>query len=377
MIVARLPAPLFGALLLSLAPLTGCATSGDGVVRELWRVDLDHRSPQSAYGYSLPANANGLLVAAGQDARVHFFDRSGREVRRIAIEAASESGALTLRGGTVVVGDIKGNLYGIDPVAGTRLWRTKLDSIFLGTPQPIGNDFLIQTIDSRIYRIGENGEKRWSYTGPLGGMTMHVGSSPQVADGRIYALFGNGDLVALNGDNGDLLWRRQLILDASATVLSELRTAVADPLLLSGFAYEGRESMPVLIAPIYQGEMLAASAADGSRVAAWNLSLKSAPLLHGATLYAADSNGALAAIDAKSGQLLWKKTVAANVELNGPVEHGGALWLGAADGTLFKIDFEGKVLGTAKVEGQIDRAPLATPDGLVVRDHLGTLYLFQ
>jgi outer membrane protein assembly factor BamB len=297
---------------------------------------------------------------------VRVFHLNGNELRRIPIAAPCESGAVALSDGLVVLGDVYGGLYAIDPVGGVIKWKHALSSVLLGQPVRIGEDVLVQTADNRIYRFGPDGAKRWSYTGNLGGLSLHQGAAPVVAGDTIYAVFANGDAVALKADSGNLIWRRQLILDSSAAVLSELKTPVADPVLAGD----------MLIVSIYQDNLLALSTKTGEQIWLRALSVKSTPLLDHGILYVATSKGEVLAIEPENGQSLWRQKLGGG-ELVGPVQWQDQLAVADESGHVYLLRKDGELAGYKDMGGRFDRPPVVTARGLLVRKGSGSLHLIH
>ena len=368
--------------------LSSCATlsggeddssQSSGTVQKVWSVDVDQREPRDPAGFSQPAvvpGANGKIVIAGRDARVRVYDFSGTELHRVAIDEPSDSGALALPNGVVVVGDVGGVLYGIDPVEGSILWRNQLSSPFLSQPVLLQDGFLIQTSDNRIYSFSIDGKKRWSYVAHGGGLSIYLTASPLVVDTTIYAVFTNGDAVALKSDSGDLLWRRQLLLSSDAAVLSELRAPISDPVMLKQ-GHIGIENVEnTVLVGFYQGELLALSARDGSQQFSKEVSIKSAPLVDDGHLYIASASGEVESIDLATGATQWKQKLS-NGELLGPVLWQGSLWVADDRGSLLRLNHDGQKRGEITFDGRIERMPTVTPAGVLVRTGLGVLTLIR
>jgi len=373
-------------LLLLAVTLSCCAgLSGDGfwqssrAIQRVWSVDVDQRKPGDPEGFSQPAivtNSDGKIVIAGRDARVRVYDFNGSELHRIAIDEPSDCGALALSNGVVVVGDIGGLLYGIDPAKGSILWRYQLSSPFFSQPVPLQDGFLIQTSDNRIYRFSNDGEKQWSYAGSAGGLGIYLTSSPLVVDATLYAVLTNGDAVALKVDSGDLLWRRQLLLNTDAPVLSELRAPIATPVMLKQ-GYIGIEKFEsAILVGFYQGDLLILSARDGRQLFAKEISIKSTPLVDHGTLYVATASGELVSIDLATGATQWKQKFT-DGELLGPVLWEDSLWLANDRGSVLRISRDGEKRGEIAFNGRIERMPTVTPAGILVRTGLGTLTLIR
>ncbi|MFC1567864.1 PQQ-binding-like beta-propeller repeat protein [Pseudomonadota bacterium] len=340
---------------------------------------MDHRKPGEPAGFSQPAviaGSNGKIVIAGRDARVRVYDFNGSELHRIAIDEPSDSGALALPNGTVVVGDVGGVLYGIDPVKGSILWRYQLSSPYLSQPVLLQNGFLIQTSDNRIYRFSTNGEKQWSYAAHGGGLSIYLTASPLVVETTIYAVFTNGDAVALKVDSGDLLWRRQLLLNTDAAVLSELRAPISDPVMLKQGHIGIEEVEDVILIGFYQGELLILSASDGRQLFSKEVSIKSAPLIDNHHLYIASASGELESIDLATGATQWKKKLSSG-ELLGPVVWQDSLWLADDRGALLRLSRDGQKRGEIAFDGRIEHMPTVTSSGVLVRTGLGVLTLIR
>ncbi|NWF35605.1 PQQ-binding-like beta-propeller repeat protein [Mariprofundus sp. KV] len=384
--IAQLRLPLFAALL---ALLCGCSmnpfASQEGEQKPVvettsdisivWRSDLDQRQPASSAGMSNPAiatsEAGEVIVAGAQDKRVRILNSSGREIHRVALSAAGESGGLQLANGLVVVGDVGGKVFGIDINEGRVAWSIQLSSSLLSRPVLIGSDFIIQTETNQVFRFSQRGEKVWSYSGPPAGLGMQLLPSPVVFRDQVYVAMRNGDVVALKAESGSFLWQRQLLINSDAAVLRDLKVPVATPLLIPAEQSGKHEDM--LAVPVFQGELFFLSLQDGSTLMSRAISSKGSPLLIGNRVYVADAQGALSMLDAAGGETLWKQKLS-DVELTGPIFWNQMLWLADESGKVFRLNLDGKLLATVELGGRIDLTPVASSDGVLVRNNLGTLF---
>lgn len=339
-----------------------------------WAADLDQRPPKSPEAFSQPVvirrGGGWRVVAGGMDARLHVLDAAGREIRRIALDAPVRSGAVELAGGLVVVADTDGGVYGIDPDRGRILWKAQVGSMVTSTPVRLGDGFVIQTVDNRLYRFTARGEQVWAHTGALGGLAMLRTPSPLVHGDTVVAVFTNGDVVALKAGSGILLWKHQLLLDTEAAVLSELKVPTAQPVWVEA---DGEDR---IVVPVFQGELNWLSARDGSLIKTRRLSVPCTPLLEGDVLYAATSDGRLLALDAREGETRWAKKLGAG-SLCGPADAGSALVVAASDGRVFAVSREGAVRGVLHLPGRLHRAPVPAPGGVLVRAADGIVRLIK
>ncbi|MDX8403540.1 MAG: PQQ-binding-like beta-propeller repeat protein, partial [Mariprofundaceae bacterium] len=380
-------------LIFSIITLSSCASwyAGEadegvpvsvGTIQTIWSVDVDQREPGEPAGFSqaavVPAHGSSqeLIVIGGRDSRVRVYDLSGRELHRITIHEPSDSGALALSNGLVVLSDVGGMLYGIDPVQGNIAWEYQLSSPFLAQPVLLNDGFLIQTMDNRIYHFSLDGSKLWSYAGQGAGLGMYMTASPLVVDHTVYVVFTNGNAVALKADSGDLLWRRQLLLNTDAAVLSELRAPISTPVHLNQAVLGIEKTGDTLLVAFYQGKILVLSRVDGAQLFAKDVSTKSSPLIDQGHIYIANASGEVEAIDLVSGATVWKNKFS-DGELLGPVAWKDALWVADDRGIVMRLGRDGRQQASVTLNGRIERAPIVTSAGLLARTGLGVLTLLR
>lgn len=344
-----------------------------------WMVDLDQRRPGSVGGFSIPLvlhrEGGDVVIAGAADKRVRIYDAvNGKELKRIALQAPCESGAVQLANGLVVLGDVRGMIYAVDPEAGLIRWRQQLSSMIQGRPVFASGVVLVQTANNRVYAFSQDGKKLWSYSGPSSGLGMRAGPSPLVHGSQVYVVLNQGDVIALKLESGDLLWKRQLLLSNDAAVFGELQIPVADPVLIP--AEQTGSFEDVIAVAMYQGDLILLSGVDGREIARRKLSLKHAPVLVQHILYAADSSGNLLALETRSARTLWKRKLSRG-ELAGPVFAQQSLWLGDETGEVFRVSLDGRLLASRTLPGRIERAPVPLGQGVLVRSNLGVLYALQ
>jgi len=367
-------------LLASSSPLVAEPAASSSTLKVVWSTDVDGRKPRDALSFSAPVvtgtGKQARIVIGGADARVHIYDMHGQELYRLPIDKNSDSGAVTLASGLVVLGDSQGRLYGVDAEQGQVLWHVDLSSSVTGIPLAVGEDVVVQTTDNNLYRINAKGKKVWSFASQQAGLGLYISSSPMLHDGKLYALLGNGDAIAMDAQTGDLIWRKQLLLDTDAAMLSELKAPQARPLWLSKISFDGRVLHDVVLFSFYQGKIFVLHQNNGNTMLSQNLSLKSPPVLLNNSLYFVDTKGLLQAINRNTGQQRWKKTLSIQ-EWMGPIVWHRTLWLVGQDGKLLKVSLKGNILASLDMGGSVERLPVVTDHGLLLHNTLGGLYLIH
>jgi len=375
------------ALLIAVTVLAACAnhTASDLTspaakqsIDVLWQTDVDNRKPQDAMSFSRPM-VSGLLPEAtiaigGLDARIHVMSMSGHEQARLPMEENSDSGGVELKNGLIVIGDTGGVLYAIDPVKKATVWTLQLSAAVTGTPVAVGTDLLVQTIDDHLYRVSGDGKKQWVFSAKAETLGLYISPTPLLKDDRIYTLLSNGDALALNATTGDLLWRKQLLLDARSGALGSMRVPMATPLVLPSLKMGGNTFSDILLVAFYQGEIFMLKRQDGASLMSHKISLKSSPVVQGDYMFMADSHGEVQAWNIKTGVLIWHRTVSTG-ELMGPVLWQKQLWVQDDQGQVFRLNADGDLLATRAFPGRFDRLPVITVDGLLYHNNLGGLYM--
>jgi len=370
----------FMALMLGL--MSGqCAAYATQAIETVWIVDVDQRLPNSPVALSNPAvvqhNQDTWVVLGGRDSWVHVYDlKSGHEIKRFYLGVPCDSGALALRNGLVVLGDIKGRLYGLDPVNGSIVWQKDLTASFTTNPVAIDDDFLIQTADNELYRFSADGEKRWSYSGLKNTLSLYMGAEPEVQGEFVYAVLNNGDAVKIKAYTGDLIWKRQTIVSNFSALLSDLKAVLAKPLLVPSLHLTGEQVENVLLVPVFHGELMVLETEDGSQAFSLPVSLKASPSLQQDKMYMADSAGFLHLYNIKKGNRVWSKKISAH-GLIGPVPFADKLWLTNDNGKIFRVNMDGEIEQTQVLLGNVARAPIATDMGLVYRTDRGEMVLVK
>lgn len=189
---------------------------------KLWRVDLDTTINVG------PSGSEELLLFGGDAEVIALHKQDGS----LAWRAAVSSEVLSLpvqKGGTVVVHAIDGNIVGLDAKSGRQRWRHSEAVPILslrgsGNPVVVGELVLCGTANGKVVALGlDDGTLRWQTTVavPHGRSELErmvdVDADLAVADGIVYAVSYQGNLVAMTLSGGQLMWSREI---ASATGIS-------------------------------------------------------------------------------------------------------------------------------------------------------------
>jgi len=316
---ARTGWPLRPALYLGLAMLLILASVG-GIWLTTDREDQPHRLLAPAVATPGPDTSSGWSHFKGDAAR-------RGEANAGPIEQPTELWRYQANGPCIpvpaVVGDTvyapceDASLYAIDATSGNLRWTFTAEPPvpFVEGTTVAGDLVYALGGDNALYAIDiTTGEERWRFD------AAPVGLTPAVADGLAVTGTADGFLIGIEADTGEEQWRYQLPEGSAPRV----------PALLDGVAYVGSEAGDFTAIDITTGELLwtvdTGDNPTGTAVVADGIAYIGSA--------AEDQTGSLAAYDAESGELLWRR----DDPMHSPSVSNGVGYSGSGDGTVYAFD---------------------------------------
>ena len=261
--------------------------------------------------------------------------------------------------------------------------------------EPVGQKGIVYTIDSAGYVqavSAANGKKIWGTLLPEKGAARRVstvGSGLALAEGRLFASLGTGQVVALDANNGTELWRVDLnspVRSAPAVYGGRLFVVTADNRLTALAQDDGRtlwqhyaflESVSLLgraapaidngigVAAFASGDVIAFRPENGSIL--WTESLggtrinaagaeindiRARPVIDGDKVFVVSSGGLLSALDLKTGGVIWEREIGG---INQPWLAGDVLYIVSSYAELTALEASsGKILWVNQLTQWLD-----------------------
>jgi len=345
------PLPLLSSVKEVLRPLW-TSSSGVGSARQFLRL----RSIVME-GRVVVSNANGSVAA---------YDASGGgQLWR------TETG-ITLSGGTgggdglVVIGGSKGEVVALNPKEGSERWHTSLSSEVLAPPVAADGIVVVRTMDGRVVGLSAaDGSRLWVFSRTVPILSLRGTSAPLVARGRVFVGLDSGHLVSLGLHDGHALWEAVVAVPKGRSELERMVDIDSDPLLFDGTLYVSA----------FQGQVVAVDADNGQLH--WSREISSAAGLgvdrnH---VYVTDEDSVVWGLDRSTGSALWRQEVLRNRALTAPTPYGNVVLVGDLEGYLHALNQEdGSVLGRFRLEGSpILAAPIVQGAVLYAVGSAGTV----
>ncbi len=257
-----------------------------------------------------PVLNNGKFYVIDSEGLLTIVDAKsgGRDWERELEE--SVSGGLGLDKDQVYYTTFQGDLVALDRNNGNEVWRRSLSSEAIAAPLAVRGRVLVQTIDGKVIAFdAAEGQKLWQNDSADPILSLRGTAQPQVFEDLVIAAFANGELKAFSLGDGRIRWRVSVGIAQGRTELERLVDVDGDPVLAEGVVY----------ALAYQGDLLAIDARTGREL--WRKPASSFKSMAYAneTLYASLADGAVAAFSAESGAELWRNEELMYRRLSKPV----------------------------------------------------------
>ncbi|CAM4039555.1 outer membrane protein assembly factor BamB [Pseudoalteromonas byunsanensis] len=279
----------------------------------------------------------------------------------------------------VFVAERYGQVKALNANTGKTLWETDTrkepafwpwednDSAKLsgGILQAYGNIYIGSEHGEVIAINRDSGEIVWRKNVP--GEAL---SSPAAGDGLIYVNLGSGKLLALHPDTGEERWRHEQ--EVPALTLRGL----SSPTSANGGVLFGEESgkLSVLIAENgYSAWSVDVALAKGSSEFERLVDVDTKPVVSGALVYAIGYNGNLAAVDVRNGNVVWKREYSSYRDLTIDLN---IIYIVDSDGVVYALDKESGIERWSQpaLRGWYLTAPTVAGEYIVLGDQEGNLH---
>ena len=268
-----------------------------------WRHSIGLPSSRIHHITAPPIAEGGHIFVMDGGAGVSAHDaRTGAQIWRTNIMPRSRrdheawGGGLAYSDGNIYASSGFREVVKLDARTGAIGWRTRTDAPVHAAPTVAdGRVFVVDVNDELLAFDTAAGQQLWTYQALTEPARILAASSPAVANDTLVTSFTSGELVALRAANGNELWNASLSRASRTNALSEIRDIAGRPV-------------------IYKTDVFAVSHADyfaavdlrtGS--VRWTLPVSAitTPWAAGDVVYVVDQSGEVICVSRDSGQVYW------------------------------------------------------------------------
>lgn len=272
-----------------------------------------------------PTLVGGIIYTADNAGQITATRaRDAKLLWRANVKAPITSGP-TVASGLLVVGTANAEVLAFEQLNGSLLWKASVENEVLAAPTIVADKVIVKAIDGDIQALARNnGQQLWRYRHPAPNLILRSSSSPRIVDGKVITGFADGRVMAISLETGDVIWQQQVTLPLGATEVDRMVDIDADPII---------DDNKVFIAT-YQGSLVALDLQDGAILWKHKLSTYSDLSYQNHLLFAVDAGSHVWAFRASDGGVEWHQDRLHNRSLTAPVIMGHLVVVGDKEGYL-------------------------------------------
>jgi len=347
---------------------------------ELWEQDLG-KGVSYYYSRLEPALAYGKVYAANRQGLVSAFDqKTGKRVWKQNFAVFEDKGMFSglkklwsygtpakLAGGvsvaydTVYVGTENGEVIALDAASGEVKWRVMVKGEIISSPAIDEGVVVLNTGSGMVFALdAATGAEIWTYESEVPPLSLRGVSAPAAVNGGAIIGTATGKLVVNILGTGQTAWEQVITSASGVTELERIVDIDSQPLVSAGIIY----------VITYDGSLAAVELRSGRVI--WKREYKSYSRLTmaGSTLFLVDVNSNVYALDSRNGVELWSQGKLKQRTLTAAVPVGEYLVAGDKYGFLHWFNqSDGKIVARMEVGGDDeDESIYAAPvvDGKVL-----------
>ena len=341
--------------------------AGNQQLSRAWSVDIGVGGGYRRELMAQPIVANDLCFVMDSRGVVTALDlatgtrRWRVDSRDEDVDSTNVGGGLAYEAGIVYAVNGLADVVAVDAAGGTVRWRHNITQPARSAPTIAEGRLFVLTIEDQLVALAaEDGHGLWTYQAPNPGTAVLGQPAPAYAAGLVVAGFGSGELAALRADSGTLVWSDNLGANRSRTSAADLSSIRGLPVISGGR----------VLAISLGGLAVAIDLPTGRRLWERQVSGEDSPWVAGSWMFIVASSQEAAAINIEDGRVAW---VSALPRWENPEKRRDALtWYGPllVGDRLVVSGTSGMALAlspyTGEILGKQELSDVAAPIGPVV-----------
>lgn len=267
-----------------------------------WRADVGTEADEEVWILGSPVVANGTVFAMDAEARVTAVaEDSGKTLWSRALTPDEEdddhiSGGIGYYRGRVIATTGFGEVFSLDAETGEIAWQTYARAPVRAAPAMRGGRVFVVTVDNRLLALrADNGEEIWTHTGVGESASLLGGGTPAVDSDVVVVPYSSGDLVALDAENGRVLWSDTLGSIRRTDTVSTISQIRGNPVIDRGR----------VIAVSHGGTMASIDLRTGQRIWTREIGGFDNPWVAGDYIFVLTNDSEIAAVSREDGRIYW------------------------------------------------------------------------
>ncbi len=345
-------------------------------IQQVWR----NSTAGNTHIYSLlgPINYDNAVYVASRSGQVKavdlsnghtIWDKNLSQSTLFSSKTALFSGGVSADDKYVYIGSERAVVYALDRNDGNVIWEKPVRGEVLARPVSSADKLIIHTANGNLQALNRNtGADEWDVMLEVPPLSVRGNSTPTIAHGA--AIFGDdtGHVNAYYINNGQLIWQQRISQPSGSTEIAKLNDVDSTPVIEGNLAY----------AIGYNGNVVALDLSNGQIVWRKEMGSTHSFVVDSQQLFVVDQNDNVRAVSKNGGTILWTQAGLLHRQLTDPVIYENYIVVGDFEGYLYWLDKDkGEIVAKTQVSssGLISK-PLVVDNKIVVQAKNGDIYAF-
>lgn len=345
-------------------------------VQQVWR----NSTSGNTLIYSLlgPINYDNVIYAASRSGEVKAIDLStGNTLWNVNLskstlfssQTALFSGGVSADDKYVYVGSERAVVYALERNTGKVVWEKSVKGEVLARPVSSENTLIVHTSNGALQGLNrDTGEELWDISLEVPSLSLRGNSTPIIAHGAAILGDDNGRVNAYYIKDGQLIWQQRISQPSGSTEIAKLNDVDSTPVVEGNLVYSAG----------YNGNIVALDLSNGQIVWRKQLGTTHSFAVDSNRLFVVDQDDNIQAISKNGGEVLWKQSDFLHRQLTDPVIYQNYIVVGDFEGYLYWLNINNGEL-TAKTQvsssGLLSK-PLVVDNKLIIQAKNGDIYAF-
>lgn len=317
-----------------------------------------------------PTLIDGVIYVASSDGEVAAINAAnGARLWRVELERPL-SGGVGHHNRSLYLGGADGSVLQLSAEDGAVEWEAAVSGEVLAAPVVSDDWVIVQTYDGKLlgFRSGAE-EPSWTFTSDVPVLTLRGTSAPILVGGNAIAGFGDGKVVAVDVDSGNISWEARIGVPQGSSEID--RIVDVD----GAMTQQGIE----LFVASYQGRVAALDSRTGRKLWQQNVSSVTGTNVGFGNVYVADVDGTLSAFLRTGQGVRWQNIELGYRELSRPTPVSSYVATVDFEGYLHLLSqVDGQIVGRSKIGGDAARADMIADSGrLIIYADNGQLLAYE
>jgi outer membrane protein assembly factor BamB len=317
-----------------------------------------------------PTLIDGVIYVASSDGEVAAINAAnGARLWRVELERPL-SGGVGYHNRSLYLGGADGSVLQLSAEDGAVEWEAAVSGEVLAAPVISDDWVIVQTYDGKLlgFRSGAE-EPSWTFTSDVPVLTLRGTSVPILVGGNAIAGFGDGKVVAVDVDSGNVSWEARIGVPQGSSEID--RIVDVD----GAMTQQGIE----LFVASYQGRLAALDSRTGRKLWQQNVSSVTGTNVGFGNVYVADFDGTLSAFLRTGQGVRWQNIELGYRELSRPTPVSSYVATVDFEGYLHLLSqVDGQIVGRSKIGGDAARADMIADSGrLIIYADNGQLLAYE